>query len=247
MALHTLAKVNIGCAGWAVPSTSKTDFPSTGSHLERYSKVFSAVEINSSFYRSHRPTTYARWRDSVPADFRFSVKIPRTISHEGRLDNTCALLSQFLTEAGQLREKLQCLLLQMPPSFKFNTAVVEQFFKNLRQQTDVATVCEPRHATWFSVEAADILRQYNIGGVLANPTPVANAIMAGCDRTSYMRLHGSPVMYRSMYEETFLAATAKKIKETNPETDSVWCIFDNTANGAAISNALSLQKHFQSL
>ncbi len=235
-------KVKIGCAGWGLSSSTAAAFPSAGSHLERYAQVFSAVEINSSFYRSHRPATYARWYDSVPEDFRFSVKIPRTISHELRLRETDALLVQFLAEAGQLHEKLACLLLQLPPSFKFDAAVVEQFFKYFRQQTDVATVSEPRHATWFSAEAGDMLRHYQIAGVHADPMPVAKVKVSGWDQTIYIRLHGSPITYRSAYDDTFLVAKAKEIKRATASAEAVWCIFDNTADGAAVPNALSLQK-----
>src|SRR5690349_12428290 len=69
--------VRVGCAGWSLPKEHADRFPAEGSHLERYAACFPAVEINSSFYKPHRPTTYARWAASVPPDFRFSVKVPK--------------------------------------------------------------------------------------------------------------------------------------------------------------------------
>lgn len=246
MASDSLFKVKIGCAGWVLSSNSKATFPSAGSHLERYAKVFSAVEINSSFYRSHRPATYARWRNSVPDDFRFSVKMPRTISHVYRLSETKDLLSQFLNEVGQLQEKCACFLLQLPPSFVFDGTIADSFFKCLRQQTGVATVCEPRHPTWFSSEASDMLQRYDIGRVFADPMPIANVKVTVIDRATYIRLHGSPVLYRSAYADTFLSSIAERMTQVIEEVDSVWCIFDNTAGKAAISNALSLKKILQS-
>ncbi|HWP34406.1 MAG TPA: DUF72 domain-containing protein, partial [Thermodesulfobacteriota bacterium] len=62
-----MGAVLVGCAGWAIPRAAAGAFPGPGSHLERYARVLPAVEINSSFYRSHRPRTYARWAASVPA------------------------------------------------------------------------------------------------------------------------------------------------------------------------------------
>src|SRR4051812_39300453 len=96
----------IGCAGWSLHKDVAAEFPGDGSHLERYAQVFPAVEINSSFYRPHRPDTYARWAAAVPDAFRFSVKLPRTITHEGRLQDVDALLDRFALETAELRHRL---------------------------------------------------------------------------------------------------------------------------------------------
>ena len=82
--------MRIGTAGWAIPRIHADLFPGNGTGLERYSGRLNAAEINSSFYRPHRPATYARWADAVPEAFRFSVKIPRSISHEKRLIDNAA-------------------------------------------------------------------------------------------------------------------------------------------------------------
>src|ERR1700704_2848059 len=93
---RAIMSVFIGCAGWSIPKQHASRFPPTGSHLERYAARFSAVEINSSFYRPHRPDTYARWAASVPAAFRFAVKVPKTITHEHRLKNVRRILTPFI-------------------------------------------------------------------------------------------------------------------------------------------------------
>jgi uncharacterized protein YecE (DUF72 family) len=85
----------IGTAGWSIPAIHAHAFPGSGTHLERYGAVLNAVEINSSFYRPHRQKTYARWAASVPEDFRFSVKLPRTITHHQRLIDFEADLARF--------------------------------------------------------------------------------------------------------------------------------------------------------
>ena len=77
----------VGCAGWALPKEHAGRFPGGGTHLARYAGRLPAVEINSSFYRPHRPATYARWAASVPEDFRFAVKVPKDATHARRLVN----------------------------------------------------------------------------------------------------------------------------------------------------------------
>lgn len=232
-------RILLGCAGWSLSSKTAEAFPSDGSHLQRYAAVFNAVEINSSFYRPHRPATYARWRDSVPEDFRFSVKIPRTITHEKRLRDATDLLATFLGEVGELTHKLGCLLLQLPPSLKFYADEAAAFFTMLREQTALPVACEPRHASWFEPTAAELMRLHAIGCVRADPSPVGGLEPVGHDATLYIRLHGSPAIYRSAYDDAFLDALATRIKAAH-EAHSIWCVFDNTADGAAIPNALNI-------
>src|SRR3954464_10929879 len=105
----------IGTAGWSIPREAQPGFPGGGSHLERYAAVLPAVEINSTFHRPHRAATFERWAASVPRAFRFSVKMPRTITHDHRLTDA-AWLETFLADLAPLRSRLGCLLVQLPPS-----------------------------------------------------------------------------------------------------------------------------------
>lgn len=109
----------IGCAGWALPRAEQTHFVGPGSHLERYASVLPAVEINSTFHRAHRPETYARWHASVPPEFRFSVKMPKEITHKCRLEGAQELIVEFLGDVEALGEKLGCLLVQAPTQPRF--------------------------------------------------------------------------------------------------------------------------------
>src|SRR5688500_14727284 len=138
----------VGTAAWTLPREEQPNFPAEGTHLERYASRFTAVEINSSFYRPHRTKTYERWAASVPDGFRFSVKVPKAITHEARLRDVVAHLDSFLAEVGGLGEKLGCLLVQLPPSFVFGHDDVDTFFDTLRARTQVPVVCEPRHRSW---------------------------------------------------------------------------------------------------
>ena len=83
--------------------------------LQRYATRLDAVEINSSFYRPHRASTYARWADSVPTHFRFSVKLPRSISHDARLHQAGPLLDAFLAQAGALGERTVVVVTHRDP------------------------------------------------------------------------------------------------------------------------------------
>lgn len=124
--------IRIGTAGWSVPKEHAAAFPAEGSHLGRYAQVFRAVEINSSFYRPHRRTTYERWADSVPETFRFAVKVPKAVTHEHRLRTTGELLFQFLSAVDGLGSKLGPLLVQLPPSLGFEPGVADRFLEDLR-------------------------------------------------------------------------------------------------------------------
>ncbi|WP_027798991.1 DUF72 domain-containing protein [Paraburkholderia dilworthii] len=241
----TASPLHIGCAGWALSSNVAARFPSQGSHLERYARIFPAVEINSSFYRSHQPKTYARWSESVSDAFRFSVKIPQTVSHELRLRDADAAMSAFVAEIAPLGEKLACLLLQLPPSLAFEKSAAHEFFALVCGLTNTRVVCEPRHATWFTDEAAQTLIDGGVACVRAHPPPVAGVEPVGDPRTLYIRLHGSPRIYYSAYDEPFIEAVAARIVEARNSGADVWCIFDNTAHGEALPNALMLMEKLE--
>jgi len=231
----------VGCAGWAIPKAHKSEFPADGSHLQRYAARFPAVEVNSSFYQPHRPATWSRWAESVPDDFRFSAKVPKAITHKQRLSGAAALLDTFLSEVTCLGPKLGCLLVQLPPSLVYDATTVESFFDDFRSRFDGAIVVEPRHASWFTPDVAARLYALRIGQVAADPAVVPEAAEpAGWPDIVYVRLHGSPVIYYSNYDEPYLERLAARMRDYATRARDVWCIFDNTARFAATPNALSL-------
>ena len=231
----------VGCAGWTRPRDVQPAFSPEGTHLERYAARFSAVEINSSFHRPHRPTTYARWAASVPPGFRFCAKLPKTITHELRLVDAENALATFLSEAGGLGAALACLLIQLPPSLGFDAPAADAFFAALRARTETLAVCEPRHRSWFTAEADALLARWKTARVAADPARVPEAAEPGGWRElAYYRLHGSPRIYYSAYDAEYLDALAARIRADLDAGRQVWCIFDNTAAGAAAQNALDL-------
>ena len=230
----------VGCAGWSLPRAERAAFPEVGTHLERYAARLPAVEINSSFYRPHRPATYARWAAGVPAAFRFAVKVPRAITHDARLAAAEAPLDAFLAEATALGPRLGCLLVQLPPSLAFEPDVARAFLVALRERHAGAVAIEPRHASWFTRPVARLLAGHEVARVAADPARVPPAAEpGGWSGLAYFRLHGSPRMYYSAYEPAYLDALEA---ELNRAPGEVWCIFDNTVSGAAAANALDMTR-----
>lgn len=234
-----MSRLRIGTAGWAIPRTVAERFPKEGSGLQRYATGFDAAEINSSFHRSHRPATYARWAAASPPGFKLAVKLPRAITHDARLADAGGLLEAFLAEAARLGDKLGPLLIQLPPSLAFDPLVAAAFVERLRSLFAGDVVCEPRHASWFEDEPDELLQTHTIARVAADPArhPLAG-LPGGWRGLAYWRLHRSPAMYRSSYGADYLRDLAETLcADPAPE---VWCIFDNTTLGAAAANAIDL-------
>ena len=239
--ISATAGIRIGTAGWSIPRAAALRFGATGTHLQRYSRQLRCAELNSSFYRPHAVTTYEKWRDSTPPDFRFAVKMPRIITHELKLQNAREPLIAFLAQTAGLAEKMGPILVQLPPSLSFDAIVVASFLELVREVYDGLVVCEPRHATWFSPQVDALLDRYRISRAAADPPPVPAALAPAAWRVlAYFRLHGSPRPYWSRYDEHYIAtlATASSVQRAG----EVWCIFDNTASGAAIENAWELRE-----
>ena len=205
--------------------------------------MLGAVEINSTFHRPHRASTYARWSASVPEDFRFGLKAPKTITHTARLVDAEPLFDAFLGESAPLGDKLDCLLFQLPPSFAFDEALARRFFGFVRERFDRSVACEPRHPSWFESDADALLSELRIARVAADPAKVpAAAYPGGWRGLAYFRWHGAPRMYYSSYPEDRLADLARAASEESAAGRTVWCMFDNTVTGAAMANALWLRE-----
>ncbi|MGU3468085.1 DUF72 domain-containing protein [Methylobacterium sp. C33D] len=239
--MHPTDAIAVGTAGWNLPKAYAPRFPEAGSHLERYGQRFTAVEINTSFYRPHRVATYARWAAAVPDGFRFAVKVPRSVTHERRLIGVDDPLGRFLGEVAGLGTKLGPLLLQLPPSLPFDSPSAACFLTEFRRRFPGDIVCEPRHATWFTDDVDRLLVGLAIARVAADPAPVRNAaIPGGWPDLVYYRLHGSPRMYYSAYEPRVLSRLAERLGQEKALGRRAWCVFDNTAAFAATGDALDM-------
>lgn len=183
-----------------------------------------------------------RWAESTPDDFKFAVKLSRSITHERKLKRSAAELKKFFAAVKPLGKKMGPLLVQLPPSLKFSSQGATGFFEILRHIYAGPVVCEPRNASWFELIADVLMRDFKISRVAADPAVTeAAAKSGGWAKTIYFRLHGSPRKYYSSYPDAYLKALAKQMVQMQ-ETATVWCVFDNTASGAACQNVLRLRE-----
>jgi uncharacterized protein YecE (DUF72 family) len=165
--------VRIGTAGWSIPAPYRSGFAVTGSILERYARELTCVEINSSFYRPHQRSTYEKWARATPRAFRFSVKAPRQATHFQRLKDPEPVLDRFTHEIEGLGPKLGVVLVQLPPSLHFERPTAARFFASLRERTHATIACEPRHASWFTSDVDQWMRERRIARAAADPSPVS--------------------------------------------------------------------------
>ena len=177
----------------------------------------------------------------MPRGFRFSVKLRRTVTHEHRLVGARRLVEAFLEEVAPLGEKMGCLLVQLAPSLEMNRRTARSFFVMVRRRYEGPIAFEPRHASWFASEVDGMLEDMQVSRVAADPPRAAGAIApGGWQGMAYFRLHGSPRMYFSPYEASFLDGIARQTRALTRAGVPCWCIFDNTGSGAAAANALDL-------
>lgn len=225
----------IGTAGWQLPVALRAAH-ATGTQLEQYARVFNAVEINSTFYRPHRPATFQRWAASVPDDFRFSVKLHRGITHDPHARTAHASIA-FLDMVANLGHRLGPVLVQFPPSRAFD-ASTEDLLEELRTLHAGAIVVEPRHRSWATPEAERLLVRLRMARVAADPPVITHRVHPGAHpHPFYFRLHGSPRVYWSSYDDERLRSFADTARKA---PDEAWVIFDNTAAGAAAVDARRL-------
>lgn len=128
MRMHPTGMNRIGTAGWSLPAKPKAE----GTHLYHYARTLNCAEINSTFYRPHRATTWAKWAAETPAHFRFSIKAPKAITHEAKLREAKTLLHGFFDQIKPIEHKQGPILFQLPPSLAFDATLAEDFFTTLR-------------------------------------------------------------------------------------------------------------------
>lgn len=238
--------IRVGTAGWSLPTDWRERFPDGESHLERYAGVLSACEINRTFKTMPRDSTFGRWADTVPEDFRFSVKTPREITHDRRLADATGPLERFLDGIRHLGERLGPVLVQLPPSLEYEAEGAHEFLAALRDRHDGPVALEARHGSWFGEEPDSLLRSRRVTRVAADPPRAdADGRPGGHGGLAYFRLHGSPDTYRSPYRGADLDAWEEAVRRADGAAGEVWCIFDNTAEGEATGDALELARRLE--
>lgn len=239
-------KYHIGCSGFYNAAWKGSLYPADSQNkdfLKLYSKIFDIVEINSTFYRKPTAKTLQKWVDETPDDFKFFIKIPKTISHQKPFENKKEEIEEFCSYIKiHLGEKLAGFLFQFPPSF--HNTYENLIWLNENLPDDFLIVVEFRHISWWSDDIYKIFKERKwIFSGASFPGNLPEEIIVTNSQIGYYRLHGKPTLYKSPYSEDFLDELAKRIKETKKE---FYIMFNNTWGTAAVENSLYLKQILKS-
>lgn len=234
--------IALGTSGWHYEHWIDNFYPKNIAKrdlLSYYSKFFSSVEINNSFYRFPNERIFRKWIDMVSKDFIFSIKANRYITHMKKLKDTLPSLQYFFEAIKPLKRNQGPILFQLPPYWRCNIERLESFLGTL--PLDKQYVFEFRESSWWNEAVYDLLKLYgiafcifHIAGVLSPEIITTNFV--------YLRFHGPDDAYQGLYSEDFLQRWAKKIMKWSKEGKKVYCYFDNDQAGFAVKNALRLKK-----
>ena len=259
MNLNEQQKIRIGTCAWGFADWRSSFYPPDlpESHwLEFYARCFPAVEIDSTFYSAPPPDLARRWVELTPAHFRFSCKLPRSISHACRLRDCTAEFNAFLRAIEPLSPKLHVILIQLPPSFspKDGKPALRTFLRQLPKTFRFAI--EFRHGSWHRPQIIGLLEKYRVAWVWADTSPLDERNLAPFEflpQTAdflYLRLLGD---YATKYgadgnhlhsygkllwkREAALESWAVRIERHLREVRSVWTFVSNHFEGFAPETA----------
>lgn len=245
--INSLALENIytGTSGLVLPMT-KTSFPAEfqqQSRLSYYASLLNSIEINSTFYKLPRKATVASWAISTPADFRFTFKLPKIISHNKGLIFDEAHVYSFIEAISPAKGRNGCLLIQFPKSITFDQYnQLEKLLNTLAladRGKEWALAVEFRHPSWYERETSDLLEEYDATMVLHDVAGSAPDHHPGKSSTVYLRFHGPGTLYRGSYADDHLKKYASMIKTWSLQKKTIYAYFNNTI-GDAFQNLLTL-------
>ncbi|MFQ5487367.1 MAG: DUF72 domain-containing protein [Gammaproteobacteria bacterium] len=236
------APIHIGTSGWHYPHWRGVFYPrevDSSRWLSYYARHFSCVEINNSFYRLPEATVFSRWREETPADFRFSVKAPQSITHRKKLKDCRDILERFLAHGAALEDKLAVVLFQLPPRWHCNLQRLESFLQMLPRTLRCSF--EFRDPSWHNEEVYALLRAhqaafciFELGELQAPEVTTSNLV--------YIRLHGPAGPYAGSYSAVRLRSWSEKLRQWQRRGHAAWVFFDNDQAGYAVKNARLLAK-----
>jgi uncharacterized protein YecE (DUF72 family) len=232
--------VHVGTSGWQYRHWRNVFYPPglrSQDWLQFYVRHFETLELNVTFYREVKASTYERWHESVPASFLFSAKMSRFITHIKRLNVESQSIRRFIDRVTILSDRLGVILIQLPPSLKYDRDVVLRFFDLL--DAPLRYAIEARNNTFVCDDFFTILAGRNIAWCISESAgryPYAEAITADF---VYLRLHGREELYASSYTDDELRELAGKIRAWGKEA---FVYFDNDSEGFAVRNASSLKQ-----
>jgi uncharacterized protein YecE (DUF72 family) len=233
--------LRIGCSGFNYPHWRGTFYPQglpQRKWLQYYCTVFSTVELNVTFYRLPRPTTFDKWYQETPPEFVFSIKGSRFITHVKKLLEPDEPLGLFFNNALRLKEKLKVVLWQFPPAFRVNTERLRRFLHLLRAYP-VRNTLEFRHESWITEEVISICEEHNMSLCMADWPEFIDELPVTSDFV-YIRRHGEGGGYDTRYSKAALKKDANRIRGYLKGKKDVFIYFNNDAFGYAPKNASEL-------
>lgn len=234
--------IRIGTSGWHYKHWKNTFYPADiqqKNQLEFYTKHFKTVEINNSFYKLPTRKAFTDWRNETPADFIFSVKVNRYLTHMKKLILDEDAVHQFLEHALELQNKLGPILFQLPPGWKINLPRLESFLSFL--PPDHRYVFEFRNKTWYQPDVYQILEKYNCAFCIYDLGHQLSPLKVTADFV-YIRLHGPGDNYQGSYSAEMLQHWKERCIEWQHTGADVYLYFDNDEKGYAAMNAMKLQE-----
>lgn len=233
---------HIGCSGFFYKHWKGTFYPENlpkTKWFDYYCQHFNTLELNSSFYRFPSLSALNNWHSKSPAEFKFTVKVNKSITHYRQFNNAIEPLNDFyrLVREG-LKEKLGCVLFQMPPKFSYSEERLEKIFKNL--DSSFLNVVEFRHESWWREDIFKELSSKNISFCGMNHPSLPKDIIANTS-TLYYRFHGDEALYASNYEDKELEQIAEEIKNMNI-VEEAYIFFNNDIHTYAAYNSQTLNK-----
>lgn len=248
-------QIYIGTSGWLYNDWAGKFYPKDLKDIDKltfFSKHFSTVEINSTFYHMPPPKTFERWHGVVNSKFRYSVKFSRYITRTKRLvldKDSKPFIREFLNRTALLKSRLAVILFQLPPSLKYDEKTLKAFLKFISSYSKQIRLrarfaFEFRHKSWFNDETYSVLRKYNTAFVIGDSSRYPSERTVTGD-TLYIRMHGPGRLFASKYSNKQLKKLHSFIT-SNKKIKKCYVYFNNDFYGYAVENAEYLKKLFKS-
>jgi uncharacterized protein YecE (DUF72 family) len=230
----------IGCSGYQYAEWKGLFYPeglAKSKWFDYYCQQFNTVELNTTFYRFPRVEFLRSWYDRSPAQFTFSVKAPRLITHFKRLKDAQKYIADFYNNVQEgLREKTGGVLFQFPSNFVYEKDHLDRIISLLNPA--FTNVVEFRHASWWHEDVFARLRHHRIIFCGMSHPLLPQEVIQTTEKI-YYRMHGIPHLYVSRYDLQTLGQVAHVVQQE--DATEAYVYFNNTAEGAAIVNARELQ------
>lgn len=233
-------KYIIGCSGFHYKHWKDNFYPPdlpVKKWFEFYTQHFNTLELNVTFYRFPKLSTLQGWYDQSPADFTFSVKVPRSITQFKKLNGTARMVSDFYDLAREgLQEKLGCVLFQFPPNFSFNDEHLNRIIDSV--DPSFRNVVEFRHSSWWNPDAISLLGDHGIAFCGMSYPNFPDEVIGNTSHL-YYRMHGFEQLYASNYSAEQLSNVIDQINSME-HVQSAFVYFNNDVLGFATKNAESM-------